>query len=516
MRVSNNMTFPMIPTGVPGLDEILHGGLIRGGFYLLQGNPGSGKTTLAVQYALECKRRGEVALYISLTESAADLERTCLSHDWDVNDITLVDLSFAQDDLDSTSENTIFYSAEVALGQLVQKVLDETERVKPQHLIFDGLSEMRLLAGEPLRYRHQMMALKQFFGDRDITTLFLDDLASPMVAMPPESLVSGNIIMERQVPLYGGTRRRIQITKMRGADFRSGYHDYDIKTGGLLVYPRLVASDYGNPFAPEEFSSGIPNLDQMMGGGLVAGTTSLLMGPSGTGKSTIAMKYVAAALERGEKAAVYTFDEVVRTLIARSEKLCYQGISQYVASGQLEVTQIDPAELTPGEFAHRVRQAIETKGIRLLVIDSITGYMNSMLDERFLAVHLHELFTYLNQRGIVTLAVVTQHGMVKMESEQLDVSYLADTILLLRHFEAQGEFLKAISAFKKRTGSHEQTLRQLSITSEGIIIGEPLQAFHGIMTGVPEYIGKTALTLDGDGSDTKNTTPSPAIAKESS
>ncbi len=485
-----------ISTGVPGLDSVLCGGFLRTGFYLLQGNPGSGKTTLSLQFLLSCARRGERGLYISLTESRQDLLRTCRSHGWDLDAIEIADLTRSDANLKSENQYSVFHPSEVELGQTTKAIFAEVERVQPQHVVFDGLSEMRLLAERPLRYRHQMLALKAYFEDRGITILLLDDQTSPLGDIQPESLVGGNLIMERYLPGYGGARRRLYVTKVRGAVFRDGYHDYEIRDGGLVVHPRLVAAEHHERFDREVLSSGIDNLDKMVDGGLQAGTTTLLLGPAGVGKSTIAMKFVAEALVRGERAAVYTFDEVLETLFDRSEKLCLNGVRQYVENGHLHAQQVNPAELSPGAFTQEVRRAVEEDGAKIIVIDSLNGYLSAMPEERFLTTHLHELFAYLNQRGVLTLMVVAQHGLLGAMGAEIDVSYMADTVLLLRYFELDGEIRQAISVFKKRTGAHERTLRELKITTSGVKVGEPLIGFRGIMTGVPEYEGKTSGLAD--------------------
>jgi circadian clock protein KaiC len=490
-----------VSTGIPGLDAILLGGFLRNGFYLLQGDPGAGKTTLALQYLRACHQRAEPGLYITLTESRRDLERTCRAHGWDVTTFTICDLTRSRVNLNPLQPDSVFYPSEIELSATTQQIIAEVERRQPLHVVFDGLSELRLLSSDPLRYRHQMLALKHFFEDRRVTVLLLDDRTNPAGEIHPESLVGGNLIMERYLPGYGGARRRLQVTKVRSAAFRDGYHDYEIQAGGVVVYPRLTLDLQATPpLAPTSraaFSSGIANLDTMLGSGLETGTTTLLVGPSGMGKSTVAMKYVTAALQRGEKAAIYAFDEVLNTLFERSERLCAQGIWQHAASGLLHAQQVNPAELTPGSFSQEVCRTVEA-GARIVVIDSLNGYLNAMPEERFLPVHLHELFTYLNQRGVVTLAVVAQHGLLRMDETQIDMSYLADAVLLFRNFEAQGQILKALSVYKKRTGSHEQSIRQLSISAEGIVIGAPLTAFHGIMTGVPEYRGDTRLSFTPD------------------
>lgn len=475
----------IIPTGVPGLDHVLYGGFRREGFILVQGDPGSGKTTLALQFVIESRRRNEPVLYITLTESTKSLENTARSHGWSLEGLEIVDLTRAELGQLGDFEASIFHPSEVELGETTRKILAEVERVRPCHVIFDSLSEMRLLAGDPLRYRRQMLALRNYFEDRRITALLLDDRTNPFGQIQPESLVDANIIMEKDMPGYGGARRRLHVTKVRGADFRDGYHDYEITTGGLSVHPRLVAAEHRGKVVREQFQSGVANLDSLLGGGLAAGTTTLMLGPSGAGKSTTAMQYVSHALDEGRKAVVYVFDEVLETFFERSEKLCRSGIRRYAQSGALLVRQVDPAELTPGAFAHEVRRAVE-QGAEVVVIDSLNGYLNAMPEERFLTTHLHELFSYLNQRGVATIMVVVQHGMLLATSE-VDVSYLADTVLLFRYFESRGEILQALGVFKKRTGAHERSLRQLKISAEGLSVGEPLCEFSGIMTGVPQY-----------------------------
>jgi len=491
--MANNSATPpdYIPSGIPGLDVILNGGLLRAGFYLIQGNPGSGKTTLSLQFLFACAQRGERGLYISLTESRRDLIRTCLSHGWDIDAIEIADLTRSEANLKSENQYSVFHPSEVELGQTTQAIFAEVERIQPQHVVFDGLSEMRLLAERPLRYRHQMLALKAYFEDRGITVLLLDDQSNQMGAIQPESLVGGNIILERYLPGYGGARRRIYVTKVRGATFRDGYHDYEIEEGGLVLYPRLVAAEHPEAARREVQSSGIELLDKMLGGGLESGTTTVLLGPAGAGKSTLSMQFVAQALERGEQAAVYTFDEVLETLFERSEKLCAHGVRQYVENGQLHVQQVNPAELSPGAFTNEVRRAVEEDGAKVVVIDSLNGYLSAMPEERFLITHLHELFAYLNQQAVLTFMVVAQHGMIGSMATPVDVSYMADTVLLLRYFEMNAEIRQAISVFKKRTGAHERTLREIRITATGMQVGEPLVDFRGILTGVPEYHGTT-------------------------
>jgi len=486
-----------VTTGVPGLDYVLHGGFLRQGFYLVQGDPGSGKTTLALQFVLGRRHAGERCLYISLTESRRDLVKTCDAHGWNLDGVQICDLSKSTVNISGEPESSVFHPSETELGETTQSILAAVESAKPDNVVFDGLSEMRLLSGNPLIYRRQLLALKEFFAERGTTVLLLDDRSSPFGEIQPESLVGGNLIFERTLPQYGSARRRMYVTKVRGSDFREGYHDYEIAQEGVVVHPRLVAAEHHDVFTRETFSSGIPQLDTMLAGGISTGSTTLLLGPAGIGKSTTAMQFVVTAMKAGHKAAVYMFDEVLATLIDRAEKLCLGkegGLQAYIDEGQLHAQQIDPAEMSPGAFASEVSRAVDA-GAKMVVIDSLNGYLNAMPEERFLTTHLHELFAYLNQKGVITLMVVAQHGMILRggTSDELDVSYLADSVLLYRYFESQGEIRQAISIFKKRTGAHERLLRELRITAKGMEIGEPLRQFRGIMTGVPQYEGDTKM-----------------------
>ena len=481
----------VISTGIDGLDNVLLGGFLPASFCLIQGDPGSGKTTLALQFIQTRLRAHERCLYVSLTESRHDLENTCRSHGWSLEGLELQDLTRVRDTLQSQSQESVFHPADTELSEIMGLVLAEVERIRPQCVVFDGLSELRLLSAEPLRYRHQLLALKEFFTRQGALVLLLDDRSSAFAGFQPESLVGANIVLERYLPAYGRARRRLFVTKVRGSHFREGFHDYEIVTGGLVVHPRLVASEHHAPHTPRLCSSGVTNLDAMLHGGLTSGSTTLLLGPAGAGKSTISIQFVVNALNEGKKAAIYLFDEVMQTLVDRSEKLCFGkpgGFQAYVDEGRLHAQQIDPAEMSPGAFAHEIRRAVES-GAEVIVIDSLNGYLNAMPEDRFLTTHLHELFAYLNQKGVLTLLVVAQHGMVVGSNAHLDmdVSYLADTVLLFRYFEAQGEVHQALSVFKKRTGPHERTIRQLTIDGGGVSVGEPLRQFRGIMTGVPVY-----------------------------
>jgi circadian clock protein KaiC len=433
-------------------------------------------------------RADERCLYVTLTESRADLESACASHGWTLDGLSLVDLTRSLNEQTATS---VFHPADTELSEIMKVVRAEVERVRPQCVVFDGLSELRLLSGDPLRYRRQLLSLKDFFAAKRATVLLLDDRSAHFGDMQPESLVGGNIMLDRFLPTYGRARRRLYVTKVRGSHFREGYHDYEIHTGGLLVHPRLVAGEHHADFESGLCGSGVANLDAMLHGGLAAGSTTLLLGPAGAGKSTVSVQFVLTALKSGKKAAIYVFDEVMHILVERSEKLCFGkpgGFASYVKEGRLHAQQIDPAEMAPGAFAHEVRRAVEA-GARVIVIDSLNGYLNAMPEERFLTTHLHELFAFLNQKGVLTIIVVAQHGMALSSAAHadVDVSYLADTVLLFRYFEAFGEVKQAISVFKKRTGSHERSIRELSIDATGVHVGDPLSYFRGIMTGVPQY-----------------------------
>jgi circadian clock protein KaiC len=481
----------LVSSGIAGLDDVLKGGFVRGASCLVQGDPGSGKTTLALQFAREQTRGGQCCLYFSLTESRADLESTCRSHGWSLDGIDICDLTRSSDDLESESLGSVFHPADTELFDLSKRLVDEIERANPQCVVFDGLSELRLLSNDALRYRRTLLSFKELFAKRGMTALLLDDRTAAFQNVQPESLVGANLVLERHMPLYGRARRRIYATKVRGAHFREGFHDYEIVTGGMLVHPRLVAGDHHGDFESELCASGVPNLDKMLRGGLNTGSTTLLLGPAGAGKSTAAMQFAIQALANGKKAAVYIFDEVMHTLIERSEKLCLQtpgGIRSFIEAERLHVQQIDPAEMSPGAFAHEVKRSVDG-GAQVIVIDSLNGYLNAMPEERFLTTHLHELFAFLNQKGILTIIVVAQHGMVAAGAPgaDIDVSYLADTVLLFRYFETTGEVKQAISVFKKRTGPHERSIRQLSIDESGFSVGEPLRDFRGVMGGVPQY-----------------------------
>jgi circadian clock protein KaiC len=471
-------------TGISGLDHVLGGGFPRNRVYLIQGDPGVGKTTLGLQFLLEGARAGEGCLYVTLSETQEELRAVAASHNWSLDSLTLFELP-TPDGLNPDEENTLFHPSEVELAETTRSLLAEIERVRPSRVVFDSLSEIRLLAQSPLRYRRQVLSLKQFFAGRQITVLMLDDRTSEAGDLQLQSVAHGVISIEQLSPLYGAQRRRIRVLKLRGVRFRGGYHDLTIETGGMKVYPRLVAAEHHEPFARSRLSSGVTALDSLVGGGLDHGTSTLLMGPAGTGKSTIAMQYVHAAASAGIKVAMFCFDESIATVLARAQGTG-RDLRPFIEAGKLEVRQVDPAEMSPGEFAHAAREAVEQHGVRLVVIDSLNGYFNAMPEEHFLTLQLHELLTYLGQMGALTLMVMAQHGMVgPMMVSPIDVSYLADSVLLFRHYEYRGRLCKAISMLKKRTGAHEASIRELTITDGGVVVGPPLENLRGVMSGIP-------------------------------
>ena len=482
----------VITTGIAGFDDVLCGGLIPNRVYLVEGDPGAGKTTLALQFLLEGVRRHEPTMFVTLSESKEELRSSAASHGWNLDGIHILEVIPSEESLTPDARYTMFHPSEVELAETTKTVLAEARRINPTRLVFDSLSELRLLAEHPLRYRRQVLALKQHFTRHQQTVLFIDDRTGSDSDMQLYSIAHGVISLDSVVAEYGALRRRLQVRKLRGCSYREGFHDFVIRKGGLQVFPRLVAAEHRTLFAPESIPSGIAQLDQLLGGGLAKGTSTLFMGPSGCGKSTLATQYVTAGVERGEKSAFFLFDESVSTLLERSAGLGMD-IQPLAESGMVTLRQVDPAELSPGEFSHLVRQAVEVDGASMIVIDSLTGYLNAMPSDRMLTLHLHELLTYLGQRGVTALLILTQHGFLG-ETEGIDASYLADTVVLLRYFEAVGEIRQAISVVKKRTGKHERTIRELKLL-KGISVGEPIVSFHGILTGTPEFVGNTGAEL---------------------
>jgi circadian clock protein KaiC len=480
---------PRMSSGIPGLDHILAGGFPENRLYLVQGDPGVGKTTLGLQFLLEGLKQGEPGLYVTLSETAEELRSVAHSHGWNIDGLALHELSAMDATIHPETPNTLFHPSEVELQETTQSILEIVQNTKPRRVVFDSLSELRLLAQSPLRYRRQILWLKQFFIGKNATVILLDDRTGDD-DNHLQSLAHGVIDLEQLSPLYGAERRRLRVMKLRGVHFRGGYHDFNIITGGIQVFPRLVAAEHREPFSSETLASGITEVDCLVGGGLDRGTSTLIIGPAGTGKSVIACQYAIAAAERGHKAAVYIFDESLNTLISRMESLGFN-LKGPVEQGLIIVQQIEPAEIPPGEFVHKVRQSIEEDRANVVVIDSLNGYLNSMPEENFLTVQLHELLTYLRQHGVLTMMVVSQQGIMGSQMiAPVDVSYLADTVMLMRYFEAGGEIRKAISVLKKRSGKHETTIREIRIGPKGLRVSEPLKEFHGVLTGVPQYTGE--------------------------
>ena len=476
---------PIAATGILGLDHILLGGFPRNRVYLVQGDPGVGKTTLGLQFLLEGLRQGESVLYITLSESADELREVARSHGWNIDGVHIYEQLIGEEELNE-EETTVFYPAEIELGETMKGMLLEVERVKPQRVVLDSLSEIRLLAQSGLRYRKQILALKQFFAKRDVTVLCLDDRTSEVQDIQLQSVPHGVVELQRYTPLYGAARRRMQLVKVRGLNFRDGYHDFSIVTGGIVVYPRLVSAEHRATIAQEHVSSGLATLDAMLGGGLDRGTSTVIMGPAGSGKSALTTQYACSAADRGEKVAMFVFEESVSSLLHRAASLG-MALDTHVKNGTVVIRQVDPAQLQPGEFAHLVREVVERDNARVLIIDSLNGYLNAVPEEKFLLLHLHELLSYLGHHGVATILVFAQHGLVGSMTMTVDVSYLADCVILLRYFEAAGRIHKAISVVKKRSGRHETAIRSLAMGSGGLEIGEPLEKYHGVLTGIPMY-----------------------------
>ncbi|WP_375391969.1 ATPase domain-containing protein [uncultured Sphingomonas sp.] len=480
-------------TGISGLDDILVGGLTRERIYLVEGTPGTGKTTLGLGFLLNGATAGETGIYFSLAETRVELLAVAESHGWSLAAINLVEMLPA-DGLGDDQEQTLLHPSEVELGETVREIMAKVDEIRPTRVVIDSLSELRLLSQTPVRYRRQILALKHFFASRQCTVLLLDDKSASESDLQLQSIAHGVIMLEQTLSGFGAQRRRVYVVKMRGVRFRGGYHDFEIERGGLRVYPRLVAAEHGDSYDDTPLSTGSDHLDSLLGGGLVPGTATLLSGPAGVGKTTATVQAMVAGLRAGAKASYFLFDERLPTLLKRSTSLG-MALEPFVDAGMLAIRAIDPAELSPGAFVGAVRDAVERSGATIVVIDSLNAYLHSMPNEQFLVLQMHELLSYLGQKGVVTMLILGLHGVTGNVRTEVDISYLADTVMQLRYFEAQGEVRQAISVIKTRTTRHERTIREFQITEQGLLVGETLRDVHGVLTGVPTFSGRGSTLM---------------------
>jgi circadian clock protein KaiC len=502
-----------ISSGIEELDYILGGGFPANRLFLIEGAPGSGKTTLALQFLLAGAKNSETGLYVTFSESDDEIRSVADSHGWNMEGIHLQELSTLGDRLRSEEQYTVFQPADVELSETTQRVIDEVRRLSPKRVVIDSLSEIRLVARDPLRYRRQILALKDILSQCDCTVLFLEDhtLGNPDLLL--QSVAHGVVLLDKAQSEYGGIRRKLQITKMRGGPSLEGMHDFAIRPGGLQVFRRLVAGDSvsSGKQAKHHLDGGDgglktknAELDLLVGGSMRWGTGVVLAGPAGTGKSTLGIQIISAAAQEGYKTCAFLFDEARATYTERAANVSLD-LSGHIESGQVQVHQVDPNELSPGEFAYRVRKQVEEQGVRVVVIDSLNGYLTAMTSERFLLAQLHELLAFLNAHSVLTIMTTAQHGMLNNEdATSFELTYLADVVVYLRYFEAGGRVRKAISVIKNRLSAHETSIREFKITGKGLEIGAPLRNFEGTLSGTPKYLGdSSALNNYGGSSDAR-------------
>jgi circadian clock protein KaiC len=502
---SKTKTTNRLSSGIEELDHILGGGFPARRLFLIEGAPGSGKTTLALQFLLAGTKNSEKGFYVTFSESEDEIRAVADSHGWTLDGIILQELSTLGDRLKNGEQYTVFQPADVEFSETVQRVIDDVRRLKPQRVVIDSLSEIRLVARDPLRYRRQILALKEILSECNCTVFFLEDYTVENPDLLLQSIAHGVVLLEKMQSEYGSMKRTLQVTKLRAGPSLEGSHDFAIRRGGLQVFRRLIASDSLNGVRPKD-ASGIlktnnEELDRLIGGGVRWGTAVVLVGPAGTGKSTIGMQIVSAAAQQGFKTCAFLFDEAKATYIKRGKNVDLD-LAGHTEEGLIEIHQIDPNEQSPGEFAYRLRRKVEEDGVRVVVIDSLNGYLTAMTSERFLLAQLHELLTYLSVHGVLTIMTTAQHGMLNTtDTTSFELTYLADLVIYLRYFEAGGSVRKAISVIKNRLSAHEKSIREFEITDKGLEIGTPLRQFEGILSGIPKFLGETE--------DLLNTRPKP-------